>query len=545
MPSLLAAVAVAAASALPGQVVVGFQDGASAEQRAAARTVVDATAARRLGAPELQTLTVPGADDATLDELRDQPGVAFAEPVYETAADAIPPNPLFGAQWPLFNSGAQGVYDDDLDADRAWDLAGQGASSVLVGLADSGVQPDHPAFSGVHIWTNPDEIPNGRDSDGDGCVDDLHGCDTVTGGAKPFDENGHGTGVGGIVFSGWSPGIPLAGIAPQSTLIPAKVLGTAGTGTTAQLAAGLNFLGDQGARVVNVSIGAPYSEAVHQAIVTHPNTLFVASAGNSGVNVDQAASYPCEDPAPNVICVAATDQSDRLASFSNYGPSGVDLGAPGVSVPSTALGGGMGLFNGTSFAAPMVTGIAALAFAVKPAASVAEVKANILWGVDGSASLTGRVATGGRANAYNTIAHLLGIPVAPRPARASGPAPPTSGAVGTPGAAGSFAAPAAGGATKTTTVTISGTTIKVRAAARRSGPKKVLIQLQCVSPGGCRERATLAGGGSSVKPRLALKRYGRKTVTLKVARSSLVRSVMVIVGSGRLAQTFTTPVKAR
>ncbi|WP_445152369.1 S8 family serine peptidase [Baekduia sp. Peel2402] len=540
MPSMLAAAALAAAAvALPGQVVVGFSDGASQEQRAAARASVDTINAQRLGEAETQTLTVPGASDATLAELREQPGVAYAEPAYQTAGDLIPPNLLFASQWPLFNTGQTGVADADLDAERAWDLVGSGASSVLVGLADSGVQPDHPAFQNLNVWTNPTAGSSG-DSAGNGCVNDRHGCDTVTRGTKPFDENGHGTAAAGVIFSGWSLGIPYAGLAPASTLIPAKVLGTAGTGTTAQLAAGLNFLGDQGARVVNVSIGAPYSEAVHQAIVNHPNTLFVASAGNSGVNVDQAASYPCEDPAPNVICVAAIDSSDRLASFSNYGSSGVDLAAPGSAVPSTALGGGMGTFNGTSFAAPMVTGIAALAFAAKPSATVAEIKTNILWAVDGVADLTGKVSTGGAANAYNTVAHLLGVPVTPRPAKATGGAA-TAGATGTSGAVGSFTATTS--TTTTAKTTTSGSTVMLRVSAHRAGTRKVHVTLQCVSAGGCTTRAIVAGGGATLRPALKLKRYRKQTLTLKVPSAALVQSVSVTVGSGKLAHRLTAPVK--
>lgn len=547
MPSMLAAAVLAtAAAALPGQVIVGFADGTTRDQRAAARESVDTIRSQRLGEAETQTLTVPGASDATLDALRDQPGVAYAEPAYQTTADLTPPNILFGAQWPLYNTGQAGVADADIDADRAWDLVGGGSSSVLVGIADSGVQPDHPSFANINVWTNPREAGTsaGTDSDGDGCVDDVHGCDTVTRGQKPFDENGHGTGVAGIVFAGWSAAIPYAGIAPNATLIPAKVLGTAGTGTTAQLAAGLNFLGDQGAKVVNVSIGGPYSEAVHQAIVNHPNTLFVASAGNSGANVDQSASYPCEDPAPNVICVAAADSSNRLASFSNYGSSGVDLAAPGVAIPSSALGGGLGTFNGTSFAAPMVTGIAALAFAAKPSATVAEVKTNILWGVDGNPALTGRVSTGGSANAYNTVAHLLGVAVTPRPATATGGGAATSGATGTNGAIGSFtASKATSGTTGGKTSTTSGSTVTLRVSARRSGRRKVLVVLQCVTASGCDTRATVAGGGTTLKPKLKLKRYRKQTLTLKVARAAVVGSVAVTVGSGQLAQHLTAPVK--
>jgi hypothetical protein len=549
------AASAAPTSTVPDQVLVGFTPDATPEQRSAARDAVDTTAVRAVGDDDAATgraqdLTVDGADDGTLDALQDQPGVAWAEPIYRTHADATPPDTGFGLQWGLDSSGLTGgTYDDDIDAGRAWDLAGPGSSSVLVGVADSGVQPDHPGLAGLSIWTRPSDYrtQEGNSPNSGGCVVDVHGCDAVTGGTKPFDENGHGTAVGGIIFGNWSASSVYAGIAPASTLIPAKVLDTTGAGTTAALAAGLDFLGDAGARVVNVSVGGPYSQAVHNAIAAHPNTLFVASAGNAAVNVDAQPSFPCADPSANVICVAATDKNDNLASFSNYGAQSVDLAAPGQAIDTLSLGGGTGAYSGTSFAAPMVTGIAALAFSAVPTASVATVKADILWGADGDASLTGKVATGGRASAYNTIAHLLGVAVTPRPAVATPAA--GSGTSGTTGARSSSAAAmttgrftgttSAGAAVATTTAGA----VMLRATAKVHGKKAIAITVTCVSSRTCSGAVRTRAGAARKDVTLKLRSGRTQIVRLPVAHARKIKSVVVSTGSGARVQALTVPVK--
>jgi hypothetical protein len=535
---------------VPDQVLVGFTPDATADQRSAARDAVDTTAVSAVGDADPQSgrtqdLTVDGADDDTLDALQDLPGVAWAEPLYPTHADSTPPDSGFGAQWGLSNSGLTGgTFDADIDADRAWDLIGPGSSSVLVGVADSGIQPDHPGLAGLSVWSRPD---GGSPSTG-GCVVDQHGCDAVTGGAKPFDENGHGTAVGGIIFGNWAATSVDAGIAPASTLIPAKVLDLTGSGTTAELAAGLDFLGDAGARVVNVSVGGPYSQAVHDVIAAHPDTLFVASAGNAGVSVDAQPSYPCADPAPDVLCVAATDKDDQLASFSNYGAQSVDIAAPGQSIASLSLGGGTGFYSGTSFAAPMVTGIAALAFAAVPSASVATVKDTILWGADGDPTLTWRVATGGRANAYNTVAHMLGLTASPRPATAT---PAVTQTTSVPSGSGSWSAttPATGryAAATSAGATTAGAAgaVTLRATARVHGARAIAIAVMCVAHATCSGRVRTRAGTARKSVALKLRSGATQTVTLRVPRAAKVRRVEVSTGSGARVQALTVPVKQR
>jgi thermitase len=293
---------------------------------------------------------------------------------------------------------------------EAWGSAGQGSASVLVGSVDSGVNVGHPELAGVTRWTNAAEAGGvaGVDDDGNGCVDDVHGCDFVNHDGDAADDDGHGTATAGEVVSGW--GGTYAGVAPASTLIVAKVLDAHGAGTTAQLAAGLDYVADAGAKVAIVSVGGTRSAAVAAAIAAHPGTLFVVAAGNAGGDADAGAagSFPCVDAAANVLCVGASNRADALTAISNWGATSVDLVAPGERIAAPTLTGTSAGWTGTSFAAPIVAGVAALAFAQQPTASVADVKRAIVGSVDRVDALAARVASGGRLNAYRALRALRG-----------------------------------------------------------------------------------------------------------------------------------------
>ena len=223
-------------------------------------------------------------------------------------------------------------------------------------------------------------------------ADDFVGDGTVVG--------GHGTRVAGIIgaraqTSGTAVGI--AGIAWKTQIIPVKVMDSAGsfipTGSWASVVSGINYITDlKQQRGVNVRVtnnsyggfgyGSTSSTAVRTAIqgLAGQGILFVASAGNDGNNNDDSDTprYPANEPVDNILTVAATDRNDVLSNFSDFGPNGVDLGAPGETIYSTLKGGGYGSDSGTSFAAPHVAGVAALAFAYKPTASYDMVRDAIL-----------------------------------------------------------------------------------------------------------------------------------------------------------------------
>jgi hypothetical protein len=354
----------------------------------------------------------------------------FASLAFASHASAyVPAGAAIGEQWDLLNSAQfSGSSGDDIDATRAWDLERGGNASVLVGLVDSGVDYDQPSLEHANLYTQGAATHAAASGQAAAaartrtCAASLYGCSFLGGeGGTPSDDSGHGTATTGEIFAGWEAGA-YAGLAPESTLIVAKVLNASDSGSTASEAEGLDYVADRGARVVNVSIAGAQSATLHEAIASHPETLFVAAAGNAGVSDDgSSASYPCADPAPNVICVAASDTNDQLALFSNYGSSSVDLAAPGVHIATLTREGSSNAFNGTSFAAPLVTGTVALAFAARPQATVAEVKQAILESVDHRSGLSGKTLTGGRLNAYRALSDLIEMLPAAPPSSISAP----------------------------------------------------------------------------------------------------------------------------
>jgi hypothetical protein len=336
-------------------------------------------------------------------------GVVLAPTATNAQASTVATGSGFADQWALLNTGQfSGTPGDDIDITAAWELEPGGNPAIVVGLVDSGVDFAQSSFAHANLYTQAGDAQTPAS-----CIAALYGCSFVGDGGTPEDDDGHGTATAGEIVAGADG--PYVGVAQRSTLITAKVLDGSGVGTGAAEAAGLDYVADHGARVVNVSIAGSQSAAVHEAIAEHPNTLFVAAAGNSAADDDgSSASYPCADLSPNVICVAASTPTDRLASFSNYGADTVDLAAPGTNIAALKLEGSTDTYDGTSFATPLVTGVAALAFAARPDATVAQVKQAILGSVDSRSGLAGKTVSGGRLNAYRALATLIAmLPEAP------------------------------------------------------------------------------------------------------------------------------------
>ena len=358
----------------------------------------------------------PEVDLSTVEAwLGSNPQVAYAEPNAVLATEAFPNDDEFSALWGLHNTGQTGgTSDADIDAPEAWELT-TGSASIVVGVIDTGVDYTHPDLA-ANVWTNPGEVPsNGIDDDGNGFVDDVHGYDFANGDGDPMDDNGHGTHVSGTIAAAGDNGQGITGVNWNGSVMALKFLDAQGNGFTSAAVQALNYatmMRSQYAvsiRVTNNSWGGgAYSQALHDAIQASGDAgvLFVAAAGNDGVDTDQSPHYPSGYDLPNVVAVTATDHNDGLASFSNYGAASVDLAAPGASIYSTLPGGGYGTYSGSSMAAPHVSGVAALAWSAVPSASAEQIRTAILEGVDPVASLNGRVATGGRLNARSTLEEL-------------------------------------------------------------------------------------------------------------------------------------------
>ncbi|MDF3059312.1 MAG: hypothetical protein K0R17_3527 [Rariglobus sp.] len=342
--------------------------------------------------------------------------VALAEPDFIVHVDTTPNDASFAQLYGLHNTGQTGgTADADIDAPEAWDIT-TGSRNVRVGVIDTGIDYTHPDLA-ANMWTNPGEIAgNGIDDDNNGYIDDLHGWDFVNNDANPMDDHYHGTHVAGTIGAVGNNATGVAGVSWQVSLVALKFLSASGSGTTSDAVEAVAY-----ATLLDVDFtsnswgGGPYSQALYDAIAEAgvAGHLFIAAAGNSSQNADVSVHYPGGYNLNNIVCVAATDHNDQLASFSNYGITSVDLAAPGVNTVSTSPGFSYRTLSGTSMATPHVAGAAALLLSVQPGLASPELKAALLNSVDRVPSLSGRVLTEGRLNVASALAALSGLGVSP------------------------------------------------------------------------------------------------------------------------------------
>jgi subtilisin family serine protease len=394
---------------------VGFDRGVGLDAQRATLREAGATANGRIRQLRTFVASVPASDSAqALAELRRDPRVRFAERDVTYSVDSLPNDPSLGQLWGLNNTGqvvngSGGTADADIDAPEAWGTT-TGSHSVVVAVIDTGVDYAHPDLA-ANIWTNPGEScpgcqNDGIDNDGNGYVDDVHGWDFVNGDNDPFDDHGHGTHVAGTIGAVGDNGLGVAGVNWNVQIMPLKFIGANGQGTADDAVRAILYATRMGAVVSNNSWGGEdFSQSLEDAIADADahGSLFVAAAGNSFKDNDATPDYPSGFDLPNVVSVAATDQNDARAWFSNFGRRSVDLGAPGTSIYSTYPGGTYAYLDGTSMATPDVTGVAALAKAAFPTASAIGLKALLLRTVDPNATLAGKTTTGGRLNAANAV----------------------------------------------------------------------------------------------------------------------------------------------
>jgi subtilisin family serine protease len=401
---------------IPGEVIVRFKPKLSVDKRRAILAAETAAVDEQLGLPGASLVELPAGKSvrAAVADFEQHADVLYAQPNYVYYADATPTDPFFGLLWGLQNSGQlvedrSGTADADIDAPEAWTLA-TGSDAVKVAVVDSGVEYDHPDLAGNIASLGWDFYSNDPD---------------------PRDENGHGTHVAGTIGAQGNNGDGVTGVNWNVGLIPIRVLGPTGSGTTATVTQGFAYAAQHGARVVNASLGGGnWDPTLAATISSASGTLFVIAAGNGGIDAlgddnDLLGHYPCSYTSENVICVAATDLDDGLASFSNYGATSVDLAAPGVKIGSTYVGGSYVYSQGTSMATPHVAGVAALLLARDPTATVARLRGALLSSVDVLPHLATKVVSAGRLNAYRALLALAPPLLPPQPALPP-PPPPAS-----------------------------------------------------------------------------------------------------------------------
>jgi subtilisin family serine protease len=321
-----------------------------------------------------------------------------------------PNDPLFSSQWALFNGGGDGAKERaDLDAIEAWKTT-KGSEDVVVAVLDSGVDYTHEDLVN-NMWIRPSNIPEYHDNEL-GTINDINGFNADDKQADPMDDNGHGTHCAGIIGAEGDNGIGVSGINQHVKIMPLKFLGRMGNGSTAAAIEAINYVVDRkqhgvNVRIISASWGSnSNSKALEDAIraAGDAGILFVAAAGNDGSNNDRWPHYPSNYSLPNLISVAALDNSDSLASFSNFGTKSVQIAAPGKGILSTWLGDEYREASGTSMATPYVSGIAALVIASEPSISMPDLRKRLLSTVDKLPALDGKVASGGRVCAANALA---------------------------------------------------------------------------------------------------------------------------------------------
>jgi thermitase len=418
---------------VPGEVIVGLEESATQADLAALNRRTDAETEENLPRSDVNLVGLP--QDLSVGEAVQRyeasPDVEYAEPNFLIFPTRTPNDTHFSKLWGLHNTGQTiggraGTADADVDAPEAWDTS-TGNLTTVVAVIDEGMDIDHPDLRN-NIWTNPGEIPgNNLDDDANGYVDDVNGYDFANDDASVYDPDPisgkgdeHGTHVAGTIAAEGNNGTGVAGVNWQARIMALKFLGPNG-GSTVDAVEAINYAVRNGAKVSNNSwgyVGSP-SRSLQDAISRADTAghLFVAAAGNGGAdgvgdNNDRDSSntnYPSSYNNANVIAVAATDNRDKLATFSNYGATTVDLAAPGVNIASTLPGNGYGYYSGTSMATPHVTGVAVLLKSQNPTLDDAQIKSAILDSVDKRSSLSGKVLVGGRLNAASALTSVTRI----------------------------------------------------------------------------------------------------------------------------------------
>jgi subtilisin family serine protease len=261
------------------------------------------------------------------------------------------------------------IIAEDPDPSKVWgverigtkDLLAEGvvpSSDIIVAVIDTGVDYTHRALKDS-VWVNEKEIPDNKiDDDGNGYVDDIHGYDFVNDDGDPMDDHAHGTHVSGTIA-----GADGIGVAPGVRIMGLKFLSASGGGSLGDAIDAINYATEHGAHIMNNSWGGGgYSKMLEDAIkkAEKAGVVFVAAAGNSRADNDRSGSYPANYDVDNVISVAASTKEETRAFFSNYGKKKVHVAAPGMNIYSSVPGDKYLTFNGTSMAAPHVSGAIAL-----------------------------------------------------------------------------------------------------------------------------------------------------------------------------------------
>jgi subtilisin family serine protease len=407
-----------------GELLVKFRDGTTASQQSAIRQglgaeKLDVVRAGNAKKGEVALLRLPVGKDmaATVRSLSANPAIEYAEPNWTYTHDASSNDTYYtnGSLWGMYGDATSPANQYGSQAGEAWAANHTDCSGVYVGVIDEGIYYNHEDLA-ANIWTNPYDPVDGIDNDGNGYVDDIHGWD-FDGGSNNINSGGanddHGTHVSGTIAGVGGNGKGVAGVCWSGVkLISGRFLGRR-TGTTANAIKAVDYMVDLKTRHgMNIAAlnnswgGGPFAQGLYDAIerANAADILFIAAAGNDGVDNDATPHYPSSYANSNVISVAALRSTGALVY--SWGATSVDIGAPGYGIYSTVpvaskgnVISGYASYNGTSMATPHVTGAAALYKSSHPGATAADIKNALYANGVTTPSLQGKTTTGKRLNA--------------------------------------------------------------------------------------------------------------------------------------------------
>lgn len=352
--------------------------------------------------------------ESLVRDLESDPNIEYIEKNYLLKIDPTEPEAANVSYEDFMAQSTSATYSQNgaaIKATEAWALTSSLEAHndrPIVAVIDTGVDYTHSVFvNSDAIWTNSGEIPdNGIDDDGNGYVDDIRGWNFAAKTNNPIDDDrtGHGTHVAGIIL-GTTQSLSSTEKS-KIRIMPLKFLSNDGGGSTSDAVSAIYYAVRNGASVINNSWGGSnYSQALHDALAYAyaQRVVIVAAAGNYSRDNDTTPIYPANYPVPSLISVAASYDWDQIASFSNYGKTTVHIASPGVSIYSTVKNGSFNYMSGTSMAAPLISGLAAMILREAPSLSGYQVKQLIVASSDGYTSLAKFTTSGSRVNMYKSL----------------------------------------------------------------------------------------------------------------------------------------------
>ncbi|MGB8510168.1 MAG: S8 family serine peptidase [Pyrinomonadaceae bacterium] len=412
--------------AAAGRVIVKFRDGKNTASRVReVEAATDADSDMEVGGAGARLIHSRSKDAATLvKELSARADVEYAEPDYLAYGGGTPNDSFYASQeWGLHNTGQTvggqtGTPGADISAQQAWDIS-TGSRNQVIAVLDSGIDYNHPDLA-PNVWSAPSPFSVTLGGQTFNCPAGAHGFNTITNTCDPADDHNHGSNVSGIIGAAGNNGTGVTGINWQTNVLGIKWLNSNNGGTISdaidalEVAVQLKQSGLANIKVLNNSwFAGGFSQSLLDEIkrAEANGMLFVAISGNGTANDgfqlgghdnETVITYPSSYKTPGMISVAATDNRDALAFFSNWGRTSVHLGAPGASIFSTLRGGAYGSFSGTSQAAPHVAGAAALLLS-RCQLTTAGLKGVLITNVDPDAALVDKTTSGGRLNLARSL----------------------------------------------------------------------------------------------------------------------------------------------